>query len=381
MRILLLADLHVGSIRDTEYYYNVMKNIIDKELIFTHSDAVILLGDYFDRLFKVNEEYVSLAINVMSYLIRACKRSKTKIRIVYGTESHEMNQYKLFNYHFTSSHVDVKLFTTCTEEELFPGCNVLYVPEEYIDNKHDFYKDTLYSGKKYDYIFGHGMIEEGMPDMMRISRTASDKSEKQVPRFKAGEFSKISKVTAFGHVHTHCDMGNVHYVGSLFRKSFGEEEAKGYAVIEDGEWKFIENESAYTYKTYEFNSDSKVYSSTEDMIAEIEKIKSENKDIFDGSKTGKIRIIFHTTENTDPTFYDGLKNTIGNDKLIAPLIKEEDHSIIEEAKEEIEDEYSFVLDNSMNIPDKIHTFISLKDPTVDLPVKLIEKYINNELEF
>lgn len=380
MRILLLADLHIGSIKDTNYYYNTMKNIIDKELIFTHSDAVILLGDYFDRLFKVNEEYVSLAINVMSYLIRACKRSKTKIRIVYGTESHEMNQYKLFNYHFTSSHVDVKLFTTCTEEELFPGCNVLYVPEEYIDDKHEFYKDTLYSGKKYDYIFGHGVIIEGMPMADKV-RIASEKSEKQVPRFKAGELGSICKIAAWGHQHVHTDMGNVHYVGSLFRKSFGEEEAKGYAVIEDDKWKFIENEAAYTYKTYEFNTDSDVYSSTESMMAEIEKIKKDNQDMFNGNKTGKIRLIFHTAENTNPSFYDNLKNITDNDKLIVPLIKEEDHTMLEEAKEEIDDEYSFVLDNSMNIADKIHTFITIKDPTTDLSVQAIDQYVNKELEF
>ena len=101
MRMLLIADLHVGSIKDNDYVYRVITDIIEKEVIFTKTDAVVILGDYFDRLFKVNEEYVSCAINIMSFLIRACSRSGTKIRIVYGTESHEMNQYKLFNYNFT----------------------------------------------------------------------------------------------------------------------------------------------------------------------------------------------------------------------------------------------------------------------------------------
>ena len=44
MRILLLADLHVGSIKDVNYYYDVITEIIDKEINFTHCDAVILLG-------------------------------------------------------------------------------------------------------------------------------------------------------------------------------------------------------------------------------------------------------------------------------------------------------------------------------------------------
>ena len=65
MRILLIADLHIGSIKDIPYFYNVTTDIIEKEVIFTKTDLVLFLGDYFDKLFKVNEEYVSLAINIM----------------------------------------------------------------------------------------------------------------------------------------------------------------------------------------------------------------------------------------------------------------------------------------------------------------------------
>ena len=64
-------------------------------------------------------------------------------------------QYKLFNYHFTSYEVDIKVIDTAMEEELFPGVNVLYLPEEYIDNKRKFYKRFLDGSKHYDYIFGH----------------------------------------------------------------------------------------------------------------------------------------------------------------------------------------------------------------------------------
>ena len=373
MRILLFADIHIGSIKDTTYVYNVLTDIIEKEVIFKKTDMVVILGDYFHRLFKVNEEYVSCAINVMNYLIRACKRSNTKIRIVYGTESHEMNQYRLFNYHFTSSKVDIKLFDTVAEEEI-DGKKILYVPEEYINSKHKFYKNTLYSGKQYDYIFGHGMIEDGMPAAISFGGPKSD--EKQVPRFKSGEFSEISKITAFGHYHCYSNMNDkVFYVGSLFRDSFGEEIPKGYGIIENDVFTFVENSQAYVFKTYEFDVNSSVYESSDNIIREIDKIKSEHPNIFNGDQHGKIRIIFKTPENVDVSFKENLKTILFNDKYISPLIKETSSEVIEDAKEEVSDEYDFILDSSMNITDKIHRYITKK---YDDPMSLEEltMYIN-----
>lgn len=380
MRLLLFADMHIGSIKDTIYYYNVVSDIIEKEIEFKKTDAIIILGDYFDRLFRANEEYVSLAIDVMSYLVRACSKNHTKIRLIYGTESHEMNQYKLFNHHFSSKKIDMKLITTCTEEELFPNINVLYVPEEYVNDKHEFYQNTLYS-KKYDYIFGHGNIVEGMPMNMAF-HTASKKSlEKQVPRFNKGEMINASKLCVFGHIHTFKNLDNrVYYLGSLFRNSFGEEEAKGYGIIEDDKFSFIENTEAYVYKTYEFNADSNIYESNENIVNAINDIKKENESIFNGEKVGKIRIVFNTPNNLDPSFGINIKDILSNDKLISPLIKESNQEIIDDAKAEIADEYEFILDNSMNIIDKIHTFITKINDTDIIPLDELTNYIKNPLE-
>lgn len=379
MRLLLLADMHIGSIKDTIYYYNVVTDIIEKEVELNKTDAVIILGDYFDRLFRANEDYVSLAINIMSYLVRACAKNHTKIRLIYGTESHEMNQYKLFNHHFSSKKVDMKLITTCTEEELFPNVNVLYLPEEYIDDKHDFYKNTLYE-KKYDYIFGHGNIVEGMPSNMAFHTATKKTNEKQVPRFNKGELMNASKLCVFGHVHTFKNLDNrVYYLGSLFRNSFGEEDPKGYGIIDNDKLTFIENNEAYLYKTYEFNPSDDVYKSNDDMITAINAIKKENEEIFNGEKYGKIRIVFNTPSNTDPTFYDNVKNILSNDKLISPLIKESNQELIEEAKADVDDEYEFVLDNSLNIINKIHMFISkINDNVISLDD--LNNYIKNPLE-
>ena len=380
MRILLFADIHIGSIKDTTYFYNTITDIIEKEVVFNHTDAVIILGDYFDRLFKVNEEFVALSINIMSYLIRACIKNKTKIRIVYGTESHEMNQYKLFNYHFASHKIDMKLFTTATEEELFPNINVLYLPEEYIQDKHEFYKDTLYSGKHYQYIFGHGTIIEGMPENIKYSIN-SDNTEKQVPRFKSKELSTISDICVFGHYHCYTNMGdNTYYLGSLFRDSFGEETPKGYGIIEDNKFTFIENEKAWTYKTYEIDSKSTVYNDSGSILKEIEKIKKNHPDMISGDDRGKIRIIFHTPDNCDPSFKENLRNILFKDKIISPVIKEENTKLLEDIKEDIDEDMVFVIDPSLNVNDKIFQFINKTKPEEYwMTLKELNNYINKPL--
>jgi hypothetical protein len=379
MRILLIADLHIGSIKDITYVYNTMVNIIDKEIICTKTDAVIFLGDYFDRLFKVNEDYVSLAINIMSYLIRACAKNKTKIRFIYGTESHEMNQYKLFNYHFSSNKVDIKLIDTVTEEELFPNVNVLYIPEEYINDKHKFYEKYLYSGKHYSYIFGHGIIEDGMPQVVSFSAN-KNVNEKQVPRFKSGELSEICDFSLWGHYHVRNVMKpNVQYLGSLFRDSFGEEDPKGYGIIEDGEFKFVENTQAYTYKTYEFNPTSDIYNNPDNLISEINRIKSENPDVINGENKGKIRLKFNLPGNVDPSFMENLKTVLVNDKMISPLIKESNNDLIEDIKEDLDEEYDYLLDNSLLFEDKLHRFI-VSTYDSEMTIDELKSYINESFK-
>ena len=378
MKILLLADIHIGSIKDCAYMYSVLTEIIDKEIGFDKCDAVILLGDYFDRLFKLNEEFVGLAVNTMSYLIRKCKATKTKIRIIYGTESHEMGQYRIFNYHLTSSGVDMKLIDTCTEEELLPGVNVLYVPEEYMDSKTEFYKNTIFSGKKYDYIFGHGMIMDGMPE--EIALTKIIETEKQVPRFVSTDFTATEALVVFGHYHQHVDINDkIHYVGSLFRSKFGEDTPKGYAVIRDGAWEFIENTKAYQFRHYTYKPDSEVFKSPENLLNEINRIKRLNEDILSDDVVGKIKLNFNVPEDVFTSFRETLRSALVNEKRIIIAIREKNVEEKIESENE-ESTYDYLLDGSLDLPTKIHMFMQqFFGPDNIVDANSIKRYITEDL--
>ena len=368
MKILLFADIHIGTIKNIDYVNEVISSILEKEFN-ERVDAVIILGDYFHKSLQVNDSFTKLAINIMSYLIMLCKLYNTKVRILYGTESHEANQYHLFNYHLNNKEVDIKVIDTVTEEELFPNTKVLYIPEEYVTDKEKHYK--LYFNKKYNFVFGHGVILEGMP--MVAFNKSKVKLERYIPHFKHGELSKISDICIFGHYHRFTDLGdNVYYLGSLFRDSFGEEENKGYGIIKNNEFQFIENNKAYIYRTYSFDIDSDVYKDTDTLIKQINSIKEENKELLQ-NPNNKCRFIFNLPDDIDITFKDIIRSLFINEKQFHFLIKE--NNIQKEVKEKILEINHFLLDNSLSIEEKISKFINNKSNTLLSP-KDIKDYIN-----
>lgn len=384
MRLLLLADIHIGLINDPAYTYEVISEIIDQEVIFQKTDAVIILGDYFHRLFKVNEDHVSTAINLMTYLINACKREGTKIRIVYGTESHEMGQYKLFNYQLSQPDIDIKLITTVTEEELFPDVNVLYIPEEYILDKKNHYKDTLYSNKHYRYIFGHGTIVEGVPPMMAIGgkspTTKSGGKEKTVPRFKNHELSMISDLCVFGHYHCYTPIGdNSFYLGSLFRNAFGEEFPKGYGVVEDDRLMFKPNNRAYLFQTYPFDKKDPIFTNADEIAKAVNGIKSRHPDIFDGTKRGKIRMMLDAPHPMDVAWKEALRTILKNERHVTFALKEPLPEVTEEIEEKESDEFDFLIDNGLSITEKVYRFIGIKQPDSPMTYKQLQEYIDRAL--
>ena len=384
MKLLLLADIHIGAIKDPSYVYNVLQEIIDREIGMESCDAVIILGDYFDHLFKANEANTALAINVMSYLVRKCKQQGTKIRIVYGTEGHEMGQYKLFNYHLTSFGTDMKVIQTVTEEELLPGVPVLYLPEEYVSSKGEFYHDSLYSGKTYRYIFGHGTIVEGVPEALTYGSTQP--KVKHVPQFSVRDFAETHASVFFGHYHQHVVINpECCYVGSLFRYKFGEEVPKGYVVLRDDGWEFVENARAYDYRTISFDETSDVYESAEKLVAALNKVQLENEDILSGTTLGKLRLVFHVPKEAFPEYKETIRTLMTNQRSMTYLIK--DTGFLEETEQETEEDektkevLSYLLEPKLDISTKINWFLKeYVQPEQVLDKETIQRYITEPLE-
>lgn len=371
MRILAIADLHVGCLPDVDPFRQVMLDIFDRELNRSKTNAVVFLGDFFDRLFKANERYVGLALDIMSNLAAYCRKNRIKLRLIYGTESHEMSQYQIFRGIFSQPGLDVRVIERASEEELAPGVKVLYLPEEYVTDKATHYAKYFNGDRRYDYVFGHGVIEDGWPTPLTDS--PSEGREKHVPRFKSKELLGSGKLVLFGHYHCHTDF----YLGSLFRWKFGEDTPKGYAIIEDGKLNFVENEAAYPYRTYEFPENSEVFTDLAKLKAELDRIERDNDPVISGKTGGKVRLKLNLPSNLDPSFTEVIGKLTAGEKRLTVTATAKADSFVNEVASEIESKYDFILDKSLPLAEKIRRYVELEFQDTELTAEDIEELVND----
>ena len=154
---LVVGDIHFGYYPPELLYkeFNLIIDSIDKY----QPDCVVIAGDYYDTKLSMASAHSVYSIKAFSNLIKKCEDLNIKVRQIKGTNSHDPeNQLKNLAQIANSSRCDYKLILTVDEEELFPGFRVLYIPEEYMDDKDTYY--ALYFKNRYQGVFGHGMFEE-----------------------------------------------------------------------------------------------------------------------------------------------------------------------------------------------------------------------------
>ena len=381
---LVFADLHIGVMNLTQQYREI-ENVLFARIKKYKPDFIISLGDFFDHKASLNDSLSYYSFLVFTKIISICEEIgiNPKIRFVYGTESHEWKQYKIIE--TAKTNLDIKVIHYCEEEELFPDFNVLYIPEEHIYSKSEYYEKYLSNAKKYDYIFGHGVIRE----VMKEAALSSDKDEskrKKVPVFSTGELMYACKgQTYFGHYHINTNMNDeVIYCGSLNRWIFGEEDPKGMYYIEkkNDEYnnKFIENEYAEIYKTIYFGYDSKIF---KDMSLLNNKL-SQIEDMIKDGVINKVRFEFNIPPDIDnPEYiikvindkYKFNKNVKIN--IVNGYIDEKR----KKDKEELDQwniENAPLLDPNKSIEEKVSYFISVEYKR-DITSEKIKIYLNSPL--
>ena len=220
-RFLVVGDIHFGYYPPELLYkeFQLILHTIEDNAI----DCVVIAGDYYDTKLSMASAHSVYSVKAFSDLIKSCEEKGIKVRQIKGTNSHDPeNQLKNLAQIANSSRCDYKLILTVDEEEIFPGMNVLYIPEEYMEDSKEYYKE--YFNKKYQLVFGHGMFEETNFSTKRHT------GMKKYPVFNSKEMEDICEgPIVFGHIHTAQRIRDrIQYTGSLVRSRFGEEEAKGF---------------------------------------------------------------------------------------------------------------------------------------------------------
>ena len=386
---IVISDIHFGVIDPDQLRNELVKSFIYYLENMKKIDFIVITGDYFDHKIYVNDRTSDYALSFMNTLVRIAKAHHCPIRIIYGTESHEVNQYNIFSIYEKDDDIDFKVIYTVQEEELLKDLHVLYLPEEYMYNKKEYYKEYFDNKGKYNYVFGHGIIQEVMTYVTRQSNKES--TRKKVPHFTTAELDSICKGQVyFGHYHINTSIQDkIFYVGSFSRWIHGEMEPKGFYHItcdldkEKYKQKFIENTFCKKYITYSYSYSAKAMESEEELLKELDKkdklIEYENVD--------NVKFIFNIPENhPNPEFIinilheryrlqDNIKVDVTNGYV------EKKKRINKEKLNDVMLEYAIVFDKSVQLEDKVVYFIK-KMWDKEVPLENVKRYLygNNETD-
>lgn len=371
----MIADIHFGAL-PVERLYNELEiflDFIEKKSL----DFIVILGDWFDKKINLNSKDAKYSTVFFERICQICVENSIKLRIIQGTESHDNSQLEVLEILAKNKPVDFKVFYEVEEEELFPDFNVLYVPEEYINSIDEKY--GKYMNKKYDMIFGHGMIQEvKFAALIQSSETTM----KKAPIFKSKMLCDMCYGPIFfGHIHTK-DIFNdrLYYVGSYSRWKFGEEEDKGFYYVKyendtkEFEAKFIVNDKAMKYDTIEiYEKESGFYKlNTENQIKYIQNLIQSFEYDF-------LRLQFYIPQGyeNENLLINMINESFGKYKNLKLDFKV--NSKIK-SKREVEekinlllDKYGFIFDNKIDTYTKINKFI-LEKYNKDISVEKIKEY-------
>lgn len=376
-KLLVIGDIHFGYY-PAELLYKEFKLVINN--ITKDIDVVFIAGDYFDTKLSLSSKHSIYAIKTFCDILDKCEQTNTKLRMIRGTASHDPeNQLVNLSSIAKSSKVDFKLYLTVGEEELFPDFNVLYVPEEYMENKDEYYKEFF--NKKYQCIIGHGMFEE------TNYVTNKTLNMKKYPVFNSAFIEKICDgPIIFGHIHKSQKIRNrIMYTGSFTRSRYGEEEDKGFIIStyetenNSTDFKFIVNNKATKFDTVSILYTSEIFSLL--LNEQIQFIK----EMISTYKKDKLRIKINIPKNYDNTkvFIDSVTTVFGNmenvDIVIMDNTKEETKQKTKEIVDKLMLKYNFIFDKSISYEEKIQQFIyNKKGEKIDL--ENIRKIINGNVK-
>jgi len=219
-KIAVFADVHI-----CEEYYETIKKPLEYFIEYVREnkiDTVCLAGDYFEKRLNADSFSYKWGISKLGELSTLVNN----LIILRGTFSHDHDSLDIISTisQFWPSKTNIVYAKTKEVIEL-EGKKILLLPEEYPEDPEEYYKEVL--NDNYDYIFGHGDIQGA------VLHSGIDNRRLKGFRFSPTRFSSISKQTVFGHIHKHQFLAdNVSYPGSLARNKYGEEEDKGFLVID-----------------------------------------------------------------------------------------------------------------------------------------------------
>ena len=257
MNYLVLSDIHLGHPRNKTH--EILKNLetffIEYHQEIVKCDIIFLAGDVFDRLLTTKSLEYRSVVSWLSNLLIFCHTNNIKLRILYGTPSHDCDQISAFQDIASKlePHADFKYINTLDIEYMEDlDIHILYVPDEWRHKASDTLtcvRDLLKekSISRVDIAVMHGCFRYQLPIVKEADFTHNEADYLDLVRY----------YITIGHIHTPSAYERILAPGSFDRLAHNEEEAKGALLchIEPDRsmsFKFLKNNYAKVFKTFNY---------------------------------------------------------------------------------------------------------------------------------
>ena len=358
--VAVIADIHFGAIRPEQLYTELKESFLDF-IKDKYLDMIVIAGDFFNSIISLNSQSALKAFKFMRGLVEICEKNEIKyVRIIEGTLSHDNLQILNFQNYESNKKIDFKVITTVREESLSNGLNILYLPEEYMEDPISYYKDYICKPSKYyDFIFGHGMFKE--------TSFVKDDSESMISKAPIWDSKFLSSICRgpifFGHIHTsQIIRKHIYYTGSFSRWVYGQEEDKGFYIftyhMETGKYltEFIVNKLARKFDTTKVFLEKALETQTVDeLIKRLKLFKVDNL---------RIQVLVEALQKDYSLPISIMKEYFtgkpGYKFELIDLREKAQHQQMEEKINKLSSDYEFLFDDNLPVQTKIHKFIKRK---------------------
>lgn len=350
-----VSDIHFGAKDSTILLHELDETFIKTvdKMIPMGLDLVVINGDLIHKKLNFNSKTTRELISFMERLANTCTRNNVFLRIVQGTYSHDIDQLR--NFEFLNDNHLVKIIYKVESEEI-KDHRMLFIPEEYMKNQKEFYKEFFDAGQKdpYDMIFLHGTFKFVA---FSSQQSLSEKHISTAPIFDEKQFIDMCHGPILaGHIHVPQNYKNrIYYGGSYTRTSYGEEQPKGFLLSlynkDENKFmvKFIENKLAPTYNTFDLSNIKE--ENLLDHISEL-RYKYDNVRIKNVPKTNLLKQIDTKNMNLDV------------------MVKKDKTEI------EVDSKWEFITNGDMLLNNELQEYIKIKIGKI-IPLDVINGILND----
>ena len=271
MKILHLPDAHAGHPKVSAFLLHKHFHEFVYPELKKNIDLLVIGGDFFHTLLDMNCAPAFYVNSIIHELKELAINHKFLIRVLRGTFTHDRLQNQMFKIEGEDDSVVKIINTPCVEKLDEFDITILYKPDD-LPQK-DTWGELLNilekSGiDKVDILINHGYFSHMVPDNIpgKIHGVLSWDDVKH----------KVLGFVLNGHVHTPGVYEKVVSGGSFERLAHGEEEAKGFFIVDydpstkHSSFEFIENTHALLFKTINLTNIDNPIEEFENWINKIE---------------------------------------------------------------------------------------------------------------